>query len=286
MTIPDLVPTDALAGVTVALSVSASADLSRLGLHDKHAEYAVAEIARAVLTAGGNLAYGGRIRPSGFTQFLMHELRRYGAHGHRLTICVAEPEHRKLAPSELKTLDETLEPSCRLRFLDRDGHEVNYRTGRDESPAPAPERDPDETVRAYSAMRQYMATISQARIVVGGKLAGFKGAMPGIVEEAVVTLENDQPLYVAGGFGGAAALVARELGIGDPSWLPDDAPAHDPADPRIGDGLAALRDAAGGREGSVAPGLRDDETDRLAWSHRPGDIASMLTLGLARTLGA
>lgn len=282
MNSPELVPTDALAGVTVALSVSASADLARLGLHDKHAEYAVAEIARAVLTAGGNLAYGGRIRPSGFTQFLMHELRRYGAHGHRLTICVAEPEHRTLPLSELKTLDETLEPSCRLRFLDRNGNLVDYWTGRGEPPGPA--LDPDEAAQAYSAMRRDMATISQARIVVGGQLAGFKGAMPGIVEESVVTLDNAQPLYVAGGFGGAAALVARELGLGDPSWLPEDIPDHDPADPRIVDGVIALRTAGGGNTQSLQPGLRDDETNRLAWSHRPGDIASMLTLGLSRTL--
>jgi len=198
-----LVPTNALAGVTVAVSVSDSADLTRLGLHAKHAEYAVAEIARAVLTAGGNLAYGGRIRPSGFTQFLMHELRRYGVHGHRLTICLAHPEHRKLSLSELKRLDETLEPSCRLRFVDLDGHAVDYRSGREETPDPSP--DPDAAARAYSAMRRYMTTISHARIVVGGQLAGFKGAMPGIIEEANATLDASQPLYVAGGFGGAAS---------------------------------------------------------------------------------
>lgn len=282
MSNPELLPTDALAGVTVALSVSASADLARLGLHEKHAEYAVAEIARAVLTAGGNLAYGGRIRPNGFTQFLMHELRRYAAHGHRLTICLAEPEHRTLPLSELKTLDETLEPSCRLRFLDRNGSLVDYWVGREEPPGPAPGRE--KAAKAYSAMRRDMATISQARIVVGGQLAGFKGTVPGIVEESIVTLDNAQPLYVAGGFGGAAALVARELGLGDPSWLPEGIPDHDPDDPRIADGVTALHTAAEGSTQALQPGLGDDEANRLAWSHRPGDIASMLTLGLARTL--
>lgn len=277
-----LVPTDALTGVTVALSVSGSSDLPRLGLHDKHAEYAVAEIARAVLTAGGNIAYGGRIRPSGFTQFLMHELRRYGAHGHRLTICVAHPEHRKLPLSELKRLDETLEPSCRLRFLDPDGNEVDYRSGRDETPDPPP--DPDDAAAAYSAMRRDMTTVSHARVVVGGQLAGFKGTMPGVVEEAIATLDASQPLYVAGGFGGAAALVARTLDLGDASWLPDGVPDHDLDDPRILDALNSLRTVAADDRRTLQPGLDDDEADRLAWSHRPGDIAAMLTLGLARTL--
>lgn len=279
-----LVPTEALAGVTVALSVSDTADLPRLGLHAKHAEYAVAEIARAVLTTGGNLAYGGRIRPSGFTQFLMHELRRYGVRGHRLTICVAHPEHRALTLSELKQLDETLEPSCRLRFLDPDGNEVDYRSGRDETPDPPP--DPDEAAAAYSAMRRYMTTISHARVVVGGQLAGFKGALPGIIEEVIATLRVSQPLYVAGGFGGAAALVARALDLGDASWLPDGVPDHDPDDPRIVDALATLRAVAADHRRALQPGLDDDATDRLTWSHRPGDIAAMLTLGLARTLDA
>lgn len=282
MTVLDLVPTDALAGVTVALSVSDSADLARLGLDEKHAEYAIAEIARAVLTAGGNLAYGGRIRPSGFTQFLMHELRRYGAHGHRLTICVAHPEHRSLPLSELKRLDETLEPSCRLRFLDADGSNVDYRSGRGEDPEPI--QDPDEAAAAYSAMRRDMTTISQARVVVGGKLAGFKGVMPGIVEEAIDTLEASQPLYVAGGFGGGAALVARHLDLGDASWLPDGVPHHAPDDPRIAAAVNTLRTVAADHRGAVQPGLDDGETDRLTWSHRPGDIAAMLTVGLARTL--
>jgi len=279
-----LVPTNALAGVTVAVSVSDSADLTRLGLHAKHAEYAVAEIARAVLTAGGNLAYGGRIRPSGFTQFLMHELRRYGVHGHRLTICLAHPEHRKLSLSELKRLDETLEPSCRLRFVDLDGHAVDYRSGREETPDPSP--DPDAAARAYSAMRRYMTTISHARIVVGGQLAGFKGAMPGIIEEANATLDASQPLYVAGGFGGAAALVAQTLHLGDASWLPNGVPEHDSDDPRIVDSLTKLRAAAADNGSGLQAGLDGDETNRLTWSHRPGDIAAMLALGLARTVGA
>ncbi len=283
MTRLQLVPTDALAGVTVAVSVSGSADLSRLGLHDKHAEYAVAEVARAVLTAGGNLVYGGRIRPSGFTQFLMHELRRYGAHGHRLTICVAYPEHRKLPLSELNRLDETLEPSCRLRFLDPDGNVVDHRSERSEAPEPTP--DPGDAAAAYSAMRRDMTTISDARVVVGGQLAGFKGAMPGIVEEAIVTLEGAQPLYVAGGFGGAAALVARTLGLGNASWLPEGIPDHDPDDHRIADALTTLRTIAADNPRELQSGLDEDEANRLTWSHRPGDIAAMLTLGIARTVG-
>ena len=76
-----LAATDALRGVRVGISVSDSDDLGRLGLTDAHAEQAVGEVARAILIAGGSLVYGGRVKPSGFTQYLMHEIRRYG-HDH------------------------------------------------------------------------------------------------------------------------------------------------------------------------------------------------------------
>lgn len=283
MTDAGLVPTDALSDTTVAISVSDSADLARLGLHPKHVEYAVAEIARAVLTAGGHVVYGGRIHPSGYTQFLMHELRRYGGRGHRLTICVAYPEHRKLTLTKLRELDEDLHASCRLRFLTPDGEQADYRTGRGEDP-PDDEEDPEQLAASYSAMRRHLSTISDARIVVGGQLAGFAGAMPGIIEEAVSALRSEHPLYVAGGFGGAAALAARHVDLADHSWLPDDVPAHDPDDTRISGALAELREFADTRRSLIQAGLDDNDRAQLTWSHRPGDIASLFVLGLSRTV--
>ena len=37
---------------------------------------------------------------------------------------------------------------------------------------------------------------------------GYRGAMPGIIEESLYTLRAGKPLYVAGGFGGAGALLS------------------------------------------------------------------------------
>jgi hypothetical protein len=50
-----------------------------------------------------------------------------------------------------------------------------------------------------------------ARVVLGGKVSGYSGFLPGIFEEALVTLESQRPLYVLGGFGGAADVLARAL---------------------------------------------------------------------------
>ena len=58
-----------------------------------------------------------------------------------------------------------------------------------------------------------------ARIVLGGKLTGYRGFAPGIFEEALVTLEstgvekqnNRAPLYLLGGFGGATEVLANAI---------------------------------------------------------------------------
>jgi hypothetical protein len=58
-----------------------------------------------------------------------------------------------------------------------------------------------------------MTAGTDARIVVGGRVVPpFVGIWPGVVEEAYLTLEAGQPLFVAGGLGGGAALVADLIG--------------------------------------------------------------------------
>ena len=82
-----------------------------------------------------------------------------------------------------------------------------------------------------------------ARILLGGRLEGFSGFVPGLFEEALVTLESERPVYILGGFGGAAELLAaailsdayerpKELTM---AWLAE----HNPE-------LAKLLDIAGG----------------------------------------
>jgi hypothetical protein len=53
-----------------------------------------------------------------------------------------------------------------------------------------------------------------ARVLLGGKVEGYRGLGPGLFEEALVTLERQRPLYVLGGFGGASVLAKALLGEG------------------------------------------------------------------------
>lgn len=72
---------------------------------------------------------------------------------------------------------------------------------------------------SLSQMRRKIADETQARIVLGGAREGFLGLLPGIVEELILALDRRQPVYVAGGFGGAAGTAAQALMGMEPAAL-------------------------------------------------------------------
>ena len=69
--------------------------------------------------------------------------------------------------------------------------------------------------RGMTAMREAQAASAQARVVLGGKTGPEpkwdSGRIPGVIEEAWVSLKAGQPLYVIGAFGGAARVVVDLL---------------------------------------------------------------------------
>jgi hypothetical protein len=268
---PVLVPPAALAGINVGISVSDSADLARLGLTRHHCEVAVAELARAILFAGGGITYGGRLRPEGFTQILMEEVRRFAEGRSALTVCLSETEHRKFTDDELKEIDRRFGTSAALVCLDAEGEVVDIR----HRPPSAGAADPGQ---ALSSLRRHITALCDARAIVGGRLREYAGVTPGVIEEALLSLQHRQPLYVAGGFGGAAAAIARALGRDDLQWAPTGLPAD------AENAVPALRQlaAAGTKHGQVPDGLTTEERRQLAATHRPADLASIVVLGLAR----
>lgn len=275
----DLLPRDSLHGVRVAVSVSESPDLDRLGLPEAHLRTVLGEIARVVLVAGGALAYGGHLDPDGYTNFLYTELQRYSRRDRPLLVCLPWTEHRKLALSELDRLRD-LGMYGRVVCLDPDGVEIEPSAGRGEEPQP--EGDPQVRRRALTAMRGYLSAHSQGLVLLGGRRHGFQGRLPGLMEEALLSLHRRLPLYPAAGFGGVTLDIVRALRVDDGAWLPDD-PGAPPPDTRFLDGRAELRAVADAPDWTgLGNGLTEDENRVLTASHRPGDIAALVGLGLGR----
>ena len=60
-------------------------------------------------------------------------------------------------------------------------------------------------------MRRTMLERTSARVITGGRIVGSQGAVPGILEEAWLSIDNGKPLYVVGGFGGMAGTIGDLL---------------------------------------------------------------------------
>src|SRR5262249_40153867 len=97
-----------------------------------------------------------------------------------------------------------------LVFLTLDGKVMSPEERQQLAPRPAAE---DEWADGLTAMRDVMTAMSDARIVLGGRVDGFKGRMPGVAEEALAALRVGEPLFVVGGFGGCARVIAEDLGL-------------------------------------------------------------------------
>lgn len=275
-----LLPKDALSGVRLGISVSESADLSRLGLLESHFRLALAEITRCVLVSGGNLAYGGHLNPKGYTAFMIHELERYSRRDRPLRICLSWSEHRTLPLTRLAAENRALGLYASIVYLDSEGNETRADTDRGEEPPGA--LDGDTAARSLTGLRRYMAAHTQGRVFLGGKRDGFEGEMPGVLEEAIISLEYGQPIYLAAGLGGITYDIARALGVNDGGWLPEATDASAP-DERLKKGLARLAEAAKASEDrSLDNGLTAEENRRLAACHRPSEIAALISLGLGR----
>lgn len=277
-----VLPAWALHGLSVGVSVSESPDLGRLGLPESHVTVVLGEIAGTVLASGGTLVYGGHLDPGGCTALLLAELRRHGERGPAPLLKVYLPwgEHRRLTRDEL---EERLAvgPWGTVRCLDPGGRVIpDPLAGR--GPGAAPEPDAARRSGALTAMRRVLAEDTDGRILLAGKRRGFSGALPGLMEEALLTLESGTPLYLAAGLGGVTADIVRALGIEDCARLPP-GPDAVPDDPRLVEGRRLLRaERESARWRGLRNGLSDEENRRLAAERRPAGIAALVALGLGR----
>lgn len=209
--------------LVVALSVSESPDMRCFGQSEGHLDTALRSSAHYPLERGYDLAYGGDPRPNGFTEFLKDtafDYRRLGDPRPRFTDYLAWPVHIRLASRDLLDMEERFGEIGRLVLLSEDGRRLTMADRVDIS-----SREPadDEWADGLSAMRGAMTAESSARVVLGGRVEGYRGRMPGVAEEALASLRAKRPLFLIGGFGGCVRGIAEALGLvetwpGSLSW--------------------------------------------------------------------
>lgn len=205
----------------IAVSASESPDMGYLGLSEKHLQDAMAEVARHLLALGARLSYSGDLRAGGFSELLFELVQRHRRDVDEdspvgITNFLAWPVHLRMPFADVDRATAELKGIAELVCLDENGTRMPLLSRQQ-----IQEREPSATEwnDGLTAMRRAVQAEIHARIVLGGRVENFKGSMPGIAEESLVSLESGAPLFVLGGFGGCARDVAETLGLADP-WAP------------------------------------------------------------------
>ena len=182
-----------LKGRNIAISVTMPQDSVQYGVGAAMFQDVSVELARHILAAGGKLVYGGDLRPDGFTTALGELTYQYASKADNdvthmyMTNYVAAPYCGGITQEDEETFyhNRVRLVKCEASF---EGADI---------------------ADCLSAMRSRMEGEVVARIVMGGKTAGYKGKMPGIIEEANLSVQKGHPLYILGGFGGAARQIVE-----------------------------------------------------------------------------
>jgi hypothetical protein len=222
------------------IAISISNDLNHMlarGLGLEHLRELLLRLARPLLRSGASLAYGGHWReePGNFTYELLRlisaEQEDNSAGGPESAVPIGRLFNHLAWPFYLDVTPRIEAQWINCCRIIRISQEI---AGIAPSNILSDGQDPLNEGRALlnsaitlSAMRR-MATVGMsvpvvgigtvetippisARILLGGKTSDYAGFIPGIFEEALLALEHQCPLYIVGGFGGAAEALAHAL---------------------------------------------------------------------------
>jgi SLOG-like protein/TIR domain-containing protein len=203
-----------LKDVSIGISISdpAREELLNLGHDERHIINLSQSIARSILFSNGTLTYGGDLRPSGFTEYLFEEAKIvqdilkedkcYIKNFISWPIYKADTETIFKWKSKYNKIAEMIEVKP---------HDIV--TGKDIESF-LPPSNPDNRLiwsLCLTKMRNEMIAACDVRICAGGKLSGYKGKYPGVLEEIDIAIQHNKPIYLIGGFGGVTSRVCDLL---------------------------------------------------------------------------
>ncbi len=178
------------------------------------------DIARHLLARAAVVIYGGDLRIDGFTQFILDEAMILNS---RLTTNAIHVENHlawplfidsnnvnsvkinqwRAAYKDIMATKEHLIPSDVIDYVDQ-------------STFLRPDTTQNKYIwsRCLTQMREQSIASSTARICAGGKLDGYKGKMPGVLEEILIALDQSKPVFLLGAFSGVVGEVCKTINEG------------------------------------------------------------------------
>jgi hypothetical protein len=306
---------------TVAVSLSNAPDTANFGGSIDHLATFADDLVLYLLIAGLRVAYGGVIGHEALQNgavvgddinYVARLLSMVRSHSVLLSEVigkpldpienwVAWPIHLNFGDAELRTYGQeaTLRDLPPPPDLDVAAEELAPLANGFVPPKTPPQRY--AWARSLTFMRASMQSGTSARIAMGGRLAGYQGLWPGVLEEGVIALRARQPLYLLGLFGGAARLLIDALHGIARKELTSQGLASIPGSDELRaeyrrrghqvqtpEELAAelSQAGAGGIAAALNNGLSEEENTELFGSDDPQRIVTLILEGLRRKLAA
>lgn len=198
--------------IGISISDVQGDNFSRNHIHPDHLIRLTQDIARHLLARSATLIYGGDLRPGGFTEFVLDEAsilkERIGGELPKVEnhlawpLYVSEPEivaWRAKYSEVMKTVEHEIP------------RDVSNGLAHDVFLPPTTPENAYVWSRCLTEMREKSIASSTARICAGGKLSGYKGKMPGILEEIALAFNSQKPIFLLGAFGGVVESVCSLL---------------------------------------------------------------------------
>lgn len=170
------------------------------------------DLARHLFARSATLVYGGDLRPNGFTEFILDEARilterlrttQFKVQNHLAWPLYVENQEIKAWRAKHQKLMNTVTHSL--------PEDVSSGIQSDVFLEPNTTSNSFIWSRSLTNMRESLIDCTKVRISVGGKASGYKGKMPGVLEEIMLAINKSQPLFLLGGFNGIVDDVCNAI---------------------------------------------------------------------------
>ena len=284
-----------LKGKNVAISVSETPDSDVLGYGTEMIRDLTIELSRHLLIAGAKMLYGGDLRKNGYTELfcdLSLQYKDYQGAVDRETFFFqnffAWPIHLNFSDeTQLQYVNSRVKPI----FVDCP---EEYWGDKNKPISPVNNENNYAFALSLLKMRKQMEAETDARVILGGRTSGFCGFMAGVIEEFVQAVIAGHPVYLLGGFGGAASLLAslikKEKGVDE--IMAEARKAQRYADfesycceKGIDMGYNKLEELVAGGVACLNNGLSEEENNLLLQSTDIIEIVGLIIKGLKNKIG-
>lgn len=169
-------------------------------------------LARHLLARKNTLIYGGDLRDNGFTQFILEEA---AVLRDRLQVDELFVENYLAWPLHLnEDSKDFLAKYYKLLKIVKSGLPDDTTELVSNKEIFLPPSCPENKYiwsRCLTKMREDSVDSSDIRIFAGGKLEGYLGKMPGVLEEFIIAFDLQKPIYLVGGLGGLIQKLSNSI---------------------------------------------------------------------------